>query len=74
MRPEVTRDERLPLLLLHQLRRNHVEAGNDFLPRSTEGEMDEEPWRTDFWSPAFLVRAPREVRHDGKTGPHLLVV
>lgn len=72
---EVTRDERLLLLLLHQLRRNHVEAGNDFLLDLTEGEMDEElmALALDFGR-RHSCGAPREVRHDGTTGPHLLVV
>lgn len=72
---EVTRDERLLLLLLHQLRRNHVEAGQDFLLDLTEGEMDR-PLMT--LALEFARRhscgAPREVRHDGAAGPHLRVV
>ncbi len=72
---EVTRDERLLLLLLHQLRRNHVEAGCDFLLDLTEGEMDEElmALALDFGR-RHSCGAPREVRHDGTAGPHLLVV
>ncbi len=72
---EVTRDERLLLLLLHQLRRNHVAAGHDFLLDLTEGEMD---WELMTLALDFARRhscgTPREVRHDGTTGPHLLVV
>ncbi|WP_460275738.1 hypothetical protein [Celeribacter sp. ULVN23_4] len=68
----VTRDERLLLLLLHQLRRNHIAAGQDFLLDLTDGEFDAELMELAL---AFGRRhscgAAREVRFDGGTGPHL---
>lgn len=73
---EVTRDERLLLLLLHQLRRNHVEAGHDFLLDLTEGEMDEElmALALDFGR-RHSCGTPREMLHDGTSGgPHLRVI
>jgi hypothetical protein len=68
---EVTPDERLPLLLLHKLRRNHVAAGQDFLLKLTGGEMDEEhlALALDFAQRHFCG-APRAIRHDGSAGPH----
>ncbi|MFC3058660.1 hypothetical protein [Paenirhodobacter populi] len=71
---EVTRDERLLLLLLHLLRRNHVLAGQDFLFDLTEGKMDKElmALALDF-ARRHSCGTPREVRHD-TTGPHLRIV
>lgn len=72
---EVTPDERLLLLLLHQLRRNHVAAGQDFLLDLTGGEMDEDlmALALDF-AQRHSCGAPRAIRHDGPAGPHLRVL
>ncbi|MFE3836450.1 hypothetical protein [Pseudogemmobacter sonorensis] len=68
----VTRDERLLLLLLHQLRRNHVAAGQDFLLDLTEGEMDAELMAlASGFARRHSCATPREIRHDGPVGPHL---
>lgn len=68
----VTDDERLLLLLLHQLRRNHINAGHDFLLDLTEGEMDDElmALALDF-ARRHSCGTARDIRHDGRDGPHL---
>lgn len=72
---DVTRDERLLLLLLHQFRRNHLAAGNDFLLDLTEGEMDAElsDLTLDF-ARRHSCGTAREIGADGPTGPHLRAV
>lgn len=68
----VTDDERRLLLLLHQLRRNHIAAGHDFLLELTEGESDDElmALALDF-ARRHSCGAARDIHHDGPSGPHL---
>lgn len=72
---EVTRDERLLLLLLHQLRRNHVAAGQDFLLDLTEGEMDRDLLAcAQEFAQRHSCGTPREIGHDGPIGQRLRLV
>lgn len=68
----VTQDERLLLLLLHLLRRDHVGAAGDFLFELTDGGMDEDLMASavDF-ARRHSCGAARVIRHDGPAGPHL---
>lgn len=69
---QVTSDERLVLLLLHHLRRNHVAAGQDFLLDLTGGEMDEELMALALeFGHRHSCGAPRTIRYDGSSGPNL---
>ncbi|WP_010141609.1 hypothetical protein [Oceanicola sp. S124] len=71
----VTRDERLLLLLLHQLRRQHLAAGQDFLLDLTEGEMDDELMQRalDF-ARAHSCGTPRAIGSEGVIGPRLRLI
>lgn len=71
----VTRDERLLLLLLHQLRRSHTAAGYDFLMDLTDGKVDSVLMEhaLDF-AARHSCGPPRTLRHDGTVGPRLRVV
>lgn len=71
----VTRDEQLLLLLLHQLRREHLNAGCDAMLDLTDGEMDDElmALALDF-ARRHSCGTPREHRHDGIVGPRLRVI
>lgn len=71
----VTRDEQLLLLFLHQLRREHLAAGCDFMLDLTDGEMDDELMALAIeFARRHSCGNPRERRHDGIVGPKLRVI
>jgi hypothetical protein len=74
-RTVATRDEQLLLLMIHQLRRNHLQAGCDFLLDLLHGQMDADLMQQVL---AFAQRhscgRPQTRRHDGVLDGHLRVV
>lgn len=72
---EVTADEQLLLLLIHHLRRGHVNAGCDLLLDLVDGEMDEELMeQAREFAQRHSCGQPLTHTHEGVVGSHLRLV